>query len=392
MQLIINIFINTPKPNVNMKGFLITHKGMEDIAALEVKELIGKHPKIEETCIVFDIKKYEELFELCYKSQSAIGIFYLLHEFNNNNIFKDFKKNLEKIRLNDWLSKDTQFKVKCIKNYDNNISTPEIEKRFGEIIIEYIQKNYGYKQKVNLENPEIIIFTYLMENKCYVGIDFAGFDLSKRSYKIFSNPADTRGAIGYFLVRLSNYNKNETLLDCFSGSGTIPIEAALFASNFPINFFNKEKFIFLKFNKFKDFDFKKLDKEISDYKLCIYNIDSSMKNINSTKKNSKIAGIGKKIKFSRMDTEWLDTKFDKEKIDKIVTKMPTYDENVLYNEFFYQAEFILNKKGKIVLIGKEDLVKKYSSKYKFKIFDERNVFSGKMKYDVFVLAKPNKNG
>jgi len=28
-----------------MKGFLITHKGMEDIAALEVKELIGKKPK-----------------------------------------------------------------------------------------------------------------------------------------------------------------------------------------------------------------------------------------------------------------------------------------------------------------------------------------------------------
>jgi len=65
------------------------------------------------------------------------------------------------------------------------------------------------------------------------------------------------------------------------------------------------------------------------------------------------------------------------------------DKNIdnIYNEFFYQAEFILNKKGKIVLIGKKDLVKKYSSKYKFKIFDERNVFSGKMKYDVFVLNK-----
>jgi len=391
MQLIINIFINTHKSNVNMKGFLITHKGTEDIAALEVKELIGKNPKTEETCIVFDIKKYEELFKLCYKSQSAIGIFYLLHEFNYDNIFSDFKKNLGKLNINEWLSKNIQFRVKCIKNYDNKISTPEIEKRFGEIIIEYIQKNYDYKQKVNLEDPEIIIFIYLMEKKCYVGIDFTGFDLSKRSYKIFSNPADIKGTIGYFLVRLSNCNKNETLLDTFSGSGTIPIEAALFASKFPINYFNKDKFIFLKFHKFKDIDFnglfKKWDKEISDSKLKIYNMDSSMKYINFAKKNSKIAGIGKKIKFSRKDTEWLDTKFDKEKIDKIVTKMPTYDENELYNEFFYQAEFILNKKGKIVLIGKKDLVKKYSSKYKFKIFDERDVFSGKMRYDVFILNK-----
>ncbi|MCH8003226.1 MAG: methyltransferase [Nanoarchaeota archaeon] len=377
-----------------MKGFLITHKGMEDIAALEVKELIGKNPKIEETCIVFDIKKYEELFELCYKSQSAIGIHYFLFEFNHNNLFNDFKKNLEKIRLNDWLSKNIQFRVKCLKNYDNNILTPEIEKRFGEIIIEYIQKKYDYKQKVNLEDPEVIIFTYLTEKKCYVCIDFTGFDLSKRSYKIFSNSADIRGTIGYFLVRLSNYNKNETLLDCFSGSGTIPIEAALFASNFPINFFNKEKFIFLKFDKFKDFNFekffKRLDKNILDQKLKIHNIDSSMKNLNSTKKNSKIAGIDKKINFSRIDLEWLDTKFEKGKIDKIITKLPPSkqkDINNIYNEFFYQAEFILNKKGNIVLIGKKDLVKKYSSKYKFKIFDERNVFSGKMQYEIFVLNK-----
>jgi len=79
-----------------MKGFLITHKGMEDTAALEVKELIGKNPKIEETCIVFDIKKYEELFKLCYKSQSAIGIFYLLHEFNPFSLVctrADFRQN-----------------------------------------------------------------------------------------------------------------------------------------------------------------------------------------------------------------------------------------------------------------------------------------------------------
>ena len=95
-----------------MKGFLITHKGMEDIAAVEVKEFIGSNPKINETCIIFDIKKYEDLFKLCYKSQSAIEIFYLLNEFNYKDIFIDFKNNLDKIKLNEWLSKNTQFRVK----------------------------------------------------------------------------------------------------------------------------------------------------------------------------------------------------------------------------------------------------------------------------------------
>ena len=377
-----------------MKGFLTTHKGMEDIAALEVKELIGKSSTTHKACIVFDIKNYEDLFKLCDRSQTAIGIYFLLSEFNYNNIFDDFKKNIEKIKFNEWLNKNNKFRVKCIKINETDISTPEMEKKFGEIIIEHIAKKDNYNQKVDLVNPNIIIFIYLMEKKCYVSVDFSGFDLSKRSYNVFLHPAATKGTIAYFLVRLSEYKKNETLLDTFSGSGTIPIEAALFASDFPVNFFNKEKFIFLKFDKFKNFDFnglfKKLDKEISDFKLKIYNIDSSMKYLNYSKKNSKIAGIDKKINFSRTDIEWLDTKFDKGKIDKIVTKLPssqTKEMDKIYNEFFYQAEFILNKKGKIVLIGNKDLVKKYSAKHKFKIYDKANVFSGKKQYQILVLSK-----
>ena len=115
-----------------------------------------------------------------------------------------------------------------------------------------------------------------------------------------------------------------------------------------------------------------------------------MKYLNYAKKNSKIAGIDKKINFSRMDMEWLDTKFDKQSIDKIVAKMPNLQEkqgNNVYNEFFYQAEFILSKKGKMALIGDRELIRKYSHKYKFKIAEKRNVFSGKMKYEVFVLTK-----
>lgn len=374
-----------------MKGFLTTHKGMEDIAAMEVKELIGSESRIDESCVVFGIKSYEDLFILCYKSQSAIGVCCLLSEFDYNGIFDDFEKNIGKIKFDEWLGKDSMFRVKCIRNYEDDVASAETESKLGEIIIGHIQKKYGYKQKVDLEKPEIIVFFCLTAKRCYAGIDFAGFDLSKRYYKIFQHAADIKGTIAYSLVRIAGYSKNETMLDTFSGSGTMPIEAALFSSNFPVRHFDKGKFIFLKFKKFKDFDFNKLfmrlDEEVSDDKPRIYNVDLSMKNINYAKKNSKIAGIDKKISFSRMDAEWLDTKFEKGKIDKIVTKMPNSNGNELYNEFFYHAEFILNDKGKIVLIGNNELIEKYSSKYKFEISGQREIFSGKMKYEVFILAK-----
>ena len=380
-----------------MKGFLTTHRGMEGIAALEVNELINSKATQNETCLVFEIKKYEDLFKLCYLSQSAIGIYYLLSEFYFKDLLNDFKKTIQKIEFREWLSKNITFRVKCIKDSDENMPTLEIEKELGAIIIEHIQNKHKYTQKVNLTNPDIIIFVYLNGDKCYIGIDFAGFDLSKRSYNIFSHPGSIKGTIAYSLIRLSEYSNNETLLDCFSGSGTMPIEAAFFASKFPVSFYNKEKFIFLKFEKFKSFDFKKffrkIDDNINGKKLSIYNVDSSMKYINYAKKNSKIAGIAKKISFSRMNLEWLDTKFAKGKISRIVAKMPAGAEDIekLYNEFFYQAEFILDDKGKIVVIGKKELIGKFSSKYKFKIEEEKSIFSGKEQYDVFVLSKNSKN-
>ena len=294
---------------------------MEDIASLEVKELIGKSSKKEESCIVFEIKKYEELFELCYKSQSALGIFYLLHEFNYSSIFNDFKNNLKKIKLDGWLTKDTKFRVTCMKNQGNDTQTPDLEKKFGELIIEYINKKYSYKQLVDLENPDITLFFYLTKDKCYIGIDFTGIVLRRRSYKIFANPSDISGTIGYYIIRLSDFKINETLIDPFAGSGTLPIEAALFTSKFPINYYNKDKFNFLKLNKFENFNFTdffyKIDKNIANKKLKIHNLDASMKNINSSKKNSKIAGIEKIINFSMTSIEWLDTKYDEGSIDKI---------------------------------------------------------------------------
>ena len=381
-----------------MKGILTTHPGMEDIASLEVKEIIGKESIRGESCVVFDIDKYEDLFKLCYMSQSASGIYLLLCEFDFDNLFVDLEKSLEKIDLSQWLNKKNSFRVRCIKNSDISIDTPVIEKKAGEIIINRIQKNYNYKQNVSLENPDIPIFIYLTGEICYVAIDFAGFDLSIRIYKIFAEPSSIKGTLAFALVKLSDYKKDESLLDCFAYSGMIAIEAALHASKFSVNFFNKDKFAFLKMEQFNGFNFKnffsKLDKRFNRFSLKIYSVDRSMKYVQYAKKNAKIAGIDKKITFSRFDLEWLDTKFEKSSINKIVAKLPLSSEEVVnktYKEFFYQAEFILDKKGKIIIIANKDIAGKYAAEYGFIISKSRSISSGSRNYDVLIIEKKRLN-
>lgn len=386
-----------------MKALAICSKGIEDISALEINELINSESETKDSCIIFSIKKLEELCLLCYKSQSVEKILFLFDYFN----FKDIedlknkiKETITKTKFNDWLDKNTTFRVTCKKIDNENLSSEEIAGNIGALIIENIKKQKKYKQNVDLDNPDITFLVFINKNTAYFGIDFSGRDLQKREYKLFAHPDSLRSTIAYALIRIAELKPKEVLLDPFCHSGEIPIEAALFTTNFPINYYSKEKFSFLKFKPFKKFNFNKffkdIDKKITKPKKPLINcFDPNLLNLNAAKKNAKIAGINKSINFSRMDIEWLDTKLDKESTNKIVTRPPELtkttnlkDIEKLYDQFFYQAEFILKKQGKIVIISKNtDLLKKGSEKYKFKVEKEREIYSGKQVLKVVVFGK-----
>jgi len=307
---------------------------------------------------------------LCYKAQSVNKILFLFNNFKFKEI-EDIKKEVDKIDFSGWLSEDKTFRVSC-KVIENEVSSQEINPRVGGFIIDVIKKKKNYKQKVDLDNPDLIFFVYIFKDNCYLGIDFSGFSLHKRSYKIFNHPRSLRGTIAYSLSRMAGIDKKQAVVDPFCGSGEIVIEAALFLSGFPVNYFNKEKFAFLKLDLDIDFDnfFKKIDGEVKADKLNIIGYDDKWLYLNNAKKNAKIAGINKLISLSRLEAEWLDTKFDKGSVDKIITQPPQITSHVnpkdiekRYDELFYHAEFVLREKGLIVVVSrKTEELKKFAEK------------------------------
>jgi len=383
-----------------MKALAITSHGIEDITALEIKELINSKAEVKDSCVIFNIKKLEELCLLCYKAQSVGKILFLLDNFNFKDFNKEIKKAIAKIDFSKWLDKTTTFRVTCKKMDNENLHSEETAANVGALIIDNIKKNKKYNQKVELDNPDITFLIFINKNQAYFGIDFSGKDLHKREYKLFAHPASLRSTIAYSLLRIADLKEKQIMLDPFCHSGEIPIEAALFTTNFPVNYYSKDKFAFTKFKPLKKFNFKKffedIDKKITKPKKPLVNcFDNKTTNLNAAKKNAKIAGIHKVLNFSRMDTEFLEIKLDKQSADKIITHPPDptrtanpKDIEKLYNEFFYQSEFILKKKGKILTITKKtELLKEAAKKHKFKPEQEREVWSGKQKFEVMVFSK-----
>ncbi len=373
-----------------MKGLVITSRGIEEIACKEIIELIDTECKTEESCVIFDCNDFEDLCLLCYKSQSADRVLYLIGNFEFQDFFYEFERFIEKTDFGDWINKYKNFKVECIRIGNQNFKSIDAEKKAAEYILKKYKNN---NIKINIKEYDIIFFVYILNNKCYFGIDFAGFELNKRAYKIFLHQNSLRGTVAYALIRESGFEKNELMLDPFSKDGVIPIETAFYATGFPQNYYKKDKFAFLKLDIGIDFDkfFENSDKKIKESEAAIYSFDHLFKYVDFSKKNAKIAGVYKNINFSRVELEWLDIKFKKENVDRIITNIPSSKNanlDKIYNEFFYQCEYILKNNGTVALISRApDYVKNHAARHNFLVSREKDVWSGEQLLKIIVFKK-----
>ena len=360
-----------------MKAIGACINGLEEISIMEIKEISNLNSSVKiPGRVEIDYKNEDDLKKIVYAARSINRVYTLLKEFS----FKDrndFKKNIKDLKFK---LKGKTFAVRCFRKGNHDFNSQWVEKEIGLLV----------NKKVDLENPNTLIYAEVIDDSCFIGIDLTGINLCKRDYRIRTVSDSINSCLAYCLVRLSGFEGKERLLDAFCKDGSIPIEAALFAMNIPNGFAIKEKLKFL-----KKIDFKKFDKAIKKHKTKIVCSDALMYNIKCSEINAQVAAVRKEIKFSRADIEWLETKFKKNEVDFIVSVLPSVskvnkedDVSKICAEFFYQAEYILKKKGVIVVaVRNKKILDKAARKYKFVSKKELNAKIGDESYEVVVYKK-----
>lgn len=372
-----------------MKGLAITEKGLEGIAAKEIEEKTGSKGKTDTTTIIFDVKKEKDLCKLAYTAQSVSRILLLVSEFKVSKELEETVENLKKKTDLSSVKKWSELKtrVKCEREGKHDFNSVDLAGEAGRWLG---SKDYN----VSLKNEELKLYIYVYEDRGYFCVDFSGRDLSKRNYRIFTKAGTLKGTLGYTLVRLADYEPGEKVLNANGGMGVIAIEAALMAIKKPVNYYQKE-FAFQKLDKSYEEVFEEEDKKIEEdvEGICCY--DRLLRNVSGAKKNAKIAGVDKAVNFSKIEIEWLDTKFDEDELDKLITKLPSPSNRMpkkhmqkLYEEFFYQTEFIVKDDGLVMICSlKNDVLKEVADKKGYEVTDEKSIYSGQEEYKVTFLKK-----
>ena len=376
-----------------MKAAVLTNRGIEDIAALEIQEKAGAGTphEIADSVITFDVKDRDvlKLCELCYTGQSFSRVMILLNtlEFMDSEEIADAVKNTD---FSAFITENTLFGVQCVRHGEHEFTSVDIENKVGKLL----------RGEFERSNPEVAVLIIIINSSCYIGIDLAGFDLSKRQYRMFMTAHELRANIAYALVRMAGYEKTKVLLDPFTRSGTLAIEAALHVSGLPVNYYIKDRLAFVHFDMFKEVDFESFFRSIdtkADMKgkgISITASDSQLGYVSSGQKNAKIAGVKNLIEFRRADVEWLDIKFKEESIDCVSSFVPALAERnrkateKKIDQLFARCAQLMKKNGLILLAtGSPAYIEAAAVKNGFSARKERSVMQGKQELSVIAITK-----
>ncbi len=150
----------------------------------------------------------------------------------------------------DFLDVDSKFVIDSVVHGTLFTHSQFASQKAKDGLVDQFRDRYNERPSVDLNRPDLRINLHIQEDFCTVSLDSSGASLHHRGYRTATNIAPLNEVLAAGLIQLSGWKGNTDFLDPMCGSGTIVIEAAMFASNIPANI-NRKQFAF---EKWTDWD------------------------------------------------------------------------------------------------------------------------------------------
>jgi len=135
------------------------------------------------------------------------------------------------INWQDYLKKDSRVVVDKVRIHKSKLNS---EHSIQGMVQKAIYKKLGdvwHMSTLPETGNQSDVRVYLDENKALILLDLSGLPLHKRGYRTDGGMAPLRETTAAVMLQLMLWRRKTPLHDPFCGSGTLPIEAALYAYN-----------------------------------------------------------------------------------------------------------------------------------------------------------------
>lgn len=274
--------------------------GLEAVVKRELEKMGYQNPKAIDGKVHFsgDMK---DLMKVNMSCRAGDRVLLKLAEFKALS-FDELFNQISKIPFEKYIKKDAKVRMdgNCVKSKLGAIKTT------GGVIKKAIMQRLSrvYGEFLYEQGEPITVVFNIVDDVVTISLDSSGDGLHKRGYRVLNYTAPLKETMGAGLIMLTYYNKSKVFADPFCGSGTLPIEACLYALNIAPN--KNRKFAFFNFVEFNETDYNAVKKEleeaeIKDFCPTIYASDINPEAIKLAKVHAKNAGVEKYINFSVAD-------------------------------------------------------------------------------------------
>lgn len=310
---------------INMQLVAKTFAGLEEILSKEIEAIGGQNIQVTKRGVLFEGDQ-KVLYRANYELRTALRILVSLHSFKAENEQVLYKK----VREIEWwklMDLNQTFAIDAITRSNIFKHSQYVGLRTKDAIADQFRDKMNRRPSVSPEKPDVRINIHIHDTEVNLSLDASGDSLHKRGYRLSAMEAPISEVLAAGMIKLSGWDATKPLTDAMCGSGTIPIEAAMIASNTPPQL----RRAYFCFKNWLDFDKNTWESVISEAAANVVRIqqpisgsDWSQKAIQMAWKNVENAGFREKIFLKRHD--FFDLK-PKEESGFLVMN-PPYDERL----------------------------------------------------------------
>ncbi len=226
-----------------------------------------------------------------------------------------------------WIGRDDIFPVKGRVLSSKLSSVPDCQKIIKKAVVERLKQRYGINWFAETDTLYQIQFL-ILKDRVSVMLDTSGAGLHKRGYRANAAQAPIKETLAATIARLARVRVNGNTVDPFCGSGTLLIEAALYACNIAPGLrrnFAAERWGQIAPEVWMQEKQRAQDLVYRDARFCGYGYDVDGAAVALTLENAKKAGVIQHIRAKQQEV----ARFIPETETGVLVCNPPYGERLL---------------------------------------------------------------
>jgi len=289
--------------------FAVAPKGVENLLVNELKSLGAGEVKQSRSGAYFQ-GDLEMGYRACLWLRTANRVLLPIASFGAETP-EDLYQGVQNIRWTEHLNPNGSLAVDFKSSRSKINHTQYGALKVKDAIVDQFRDQFGKRPSVNRSRPDIRIDVYLLGDEATISLDLSGESLHKRGYRTEPGEAPLKENLAAAILMRSNWpevaRRGGGLIDPMTGSGTLPIEAALMAADFAPSLL-RDYFGFLNWKGHRPEIWKRLLEEAEERKLAglkklppIVGYDADSKGVKNAVVNLERVGLRGFIHFERRE-------------------------------------------------------------------------------------------